>query len=127
MHCTASGKLFLAQLSPAQRKRLLGQAELEQCTPRTLTQLDALEAELARVKRDGFAMDNEEFLPGLLCVAVLVPPAAGRGASGKSNLAVAVQAPVMRLTPDKALQMLPALQRAAAGLSEIDASMLESA
>ncbi len=114
-HCSASGKLFLAQLSPARRQRLLGHVPLEACTSKTLTDLNALETEIARVRRDGFAIDNEEFLPGLLCVAVLVP-----GSRGRSNQAIALQAPVMRMTPDKALQWLPALQRAASTLAQID-------
>ena len=80
-----------------------------------MTNLDALEEEIKQVKRQGFALDNEEFLPGLLCVAVLVP-----SANGRSNLCVAVQAPVMRLTPDKALGLLPALHRAADALSRIE-------
>ena len=54
-------------------------------------------------------------MPGLLCAAVLVPSSAGR-----SNLCVAVQAPIMRLTPDKVLAMLPILQRAAQALSHIE-------
>ncbi|MGE5337121.1 MAG: IclR family transcriptional regulator [Gemmatimonadota bacterium] len=115
-HCSASGKLFLAQMSPAQRRRLLAHVPLQRFTPNTLTDPDALEQEIARIRRDGYSMDNEEFLPGLLCIAVLVP-----NAEGRSNLAIAVQAPIMRVTPDKALQMLPALQRAAAALSGIDA------
>jgi IclR family transcriptional regulator, acetate operon repressor len=115
-HCSASGKLFLAQMPPAQRRRLLAHVTLERYTANTLTALDALEVELARVRRDGYALDNEEFLPGLLCVAVLVPRPGTR-----SNLGIAAQAPVMRLGRDKALQMLPALQRAAAALAEIDA------
>ncbi len=120
-HASASGKLFLSQLGPAQRRRLLAHVPLEACTPRTITDLDALEAEIARVKRDGHACDNEEFLPGLLCVAVLVPP---RGRA-HSNLAVALQAPVMRLTADKALKWLPALQRAAQALADIDTEVLQ--
>ena len=67
---------------------------------------------------DGYALDDEEFLPGLLCLAVLVPSPAGL--SNLSNLCVAVQAPVMRLTAAKAKQLLPALQRAALALSRID-------
>ncbi len=119
-HCSASGKLLLSQMSPAQRQRLLGHAPLERCTPKTLTDLQALELEFKQVRKDGYAFDNEEFLPGLLCVAVLVPtPGAAR-----SNLCVAVQAPVMRLSRDKALQCLPALQRAAAAISAIDAQAL---
>ncbi len=117
-HASASGKLFLAQLTPAQRKRLLSHVPLEAYTPKTLTTLDALEAEIARVKRDGHACDNEEFLPGLLCLAVLVP-----SPRGKSNLAIALQAPLMRLTADEALQWLPAMQRAAAALAAIDADV----
>jgi IclR family acetate operon transcriptional repressor len=115
VHCSASGKLFLAGMTPAQRQRLLGHAPLEAFTPKTLTHPDALEEEIKQVKRQGFALDNEEFLPGLMCVAVLVP-----STSGRSNLCVAVQAPIMRLTPDKALGLLPALQRAADALSRIE-------
>lgn len=114
-HCSASGKLFLAQMSPAQRRRVLETVPLERYTANTLTEPEALEAELARVRRDGHALDREEFLPGLLCVAVLVPHPGGRSALG-----VAVQAPVMRFTAERALQVLPALQRAAAALGRID-------
>lgn len=120
-HCSASGKLLLAQLTPAQRRRLLQHVPLEIYTPRTIGTLGALEEEIQRVKKQGFALDNEEFLPGLMCVAVLVPAAQGR-----SNLCVAVQAPVLRLTPDKAVGMLPPLQRAAAALGRIEAEALAS-
>jgi DNA-binding IclR family transcriptional regulator len=121
VHCSASGKLFLAGMTPAQRQRLLSHTPLEAFTHKTLTKWDLLEEEIKQVKRQGFALDNEEFLPGLLCVAVLVPSAAGR-----SNLCVAVQAPIMRLTPDKALSLLPALHRAADALSRIENDALDS-
>jgi DNA-binding IclR family transcriptional regulator len=115
VHCSASGKIFLSHMSPSQRLRLLSHAPLEAYTPKTITQPEALEAEIKLVKRQGFALDNEEFLPGLLCVAMLVPASVGR-----SNLCIAVQAPLMRLTADKALALLPALQRAADALSHIE-------
>ncbi|HVR51256.1 MAG TPA: IclR family transcriptional regulator C-terminal domain-containing protein, partial [Pseudorhodoferax sp.] len=114
-HCSASGKLLLAQMSPAQRQRLLGHAPLAAYTPKTVTALPALEQMLKAVRRDGHALDDEEFLPGLLCVAVLVPSDTGR-----SNLCVAVQAPVMRLPREKAESVLPALQRAALALADIE-------
>lgn len=115
-HCSASGKVFLSEMTPSQRQRLLAHAPLEAYTPKTLTNMEQLEQEFKQIKRQGFALDNEEFLPGLLCVAVLVP-----NASGRSNLCVAAQAPIMRLTLEKALQLLPALQRAAESLSRIEA------
>jgi IclR family acetate operon transcriptional repressor len=116
-HCSASGKLLLSQMTPAQRQRLLAHAPLQAYTAKTLTDLAQLEEEVRRVGRAGYAIDDEEFLPGLLCLAVLVPaPGCGR-----SNLCVAVQAPMMRLAPDEALKWLPALRRAAQALSDIEA------
>lgn len=115
VHCSASGKLFLAQMSPAQRQRLLGEIPLKPFTRNTLTDLDALEAEIETVRQNGYAFDDEEFLPGLLCIAVLAPSPKGR-----SNLGIAVQAPIMRMTREKALECLPALQRAAKAIAAID-------
>lgn len=115
-HCSASGKLFLAQMTPSQRRRLLEPVALSRYTDRTLTTLEALEAEISHVRKDGYALDDEEFLPGLMCVAVLVPAPNG----GRSNTAIALQAPVMRLNREKAMELLPALQRAAGQLSKIE-------
>ncbi len=114
VHCSASGKIFLAQMGAAQRQRLLANGPLDAYTPKTLTEPAQIEREIARVRQDGFAVDNEEFLPGLLCIAALVP-----SASGPSNLCVALQAPVMRLDLAKAKTLLPALQRAAKALASI--------
>jgi len=116
VHCSASGKIFLSQMSAAQRRRLLSNAPLETYTAKTLTDPAALEKEVQRVRKDGFAIDNEEFLPGLLCIAALVPS----GDEAPSNLCIAVQAPIMRLDTAKAKTLLPALQRAALALSRID-------
>lgn len=121
VHCSASGKMFLAGMTPSQRQRLLTHARLEAFTPKTLTDPAALESELRQIKHQGYALDNEEFLPGLLCIAVLVPSSEGR-----SNLCVAVQAPIMRLAPDKAVELLPALQRAADALSKIETDATDS-
>jgi len=115
VHCSASSKLFLAQLTPAQRRRLLGHVPLASYTGNTLTSLESLEEEIEHVRQAGYALDREEFLPGLLCIAVRVPVPGGR-----STLAVATQGPAIRLTPEKALEYLPALQRAAQALAAIE-------
>ncbi|MFI7672117.1 IclR family transcriptional regulator [Actinophytocola sp. NPDC049390] len=118
VHCSASGKIILAQLAGAQRRKLLGSAPLRRYTPSTITEVDAYESELATVRRLGYATDNEEFLSGLVCVAVLVP-----AGTGWSNLAVAVQAPVMRLTVDRAEEMLGPLRAAAAALAKLESTV----
>ena len=121
LHCSASGKMFLAQMSPAQRQRLLAHVPLERCTAKTITELAALELELKKVRKQGYAIDDEEFLPGLVCVAVLVPSSTVKA---RSTLCIAAQAPVVRLTAATAPQLLPALQAAAAALAAIDAPVL---
>lgn len=120
VHCSASGKLFLAQMGASQRRRLLERAPLERYTERTVTDLDALEREIAVVKKAGYAVDDEEFLPGLFCVAVLVPAAAGH----RSNAGIAIQAPALRLSRDKLETVLPFLRRAAADIAAIDAAAM---
>lgn len=119
VHCSASGKVFLAQMAPAQRRQLLGAVPLEACTPRTVTDLDALEQELQRVRAEGCAFDDEEFLPGLVCAAVPVPPA---GPGGRASLCVALQGPAVRLSVDRLCALLPALQRAAQALAQLEAA-----
>lgn len=114
VHCSASGKAFAAQLSAVQRRRLLGHAPMLRYTPQTITSLDQLEPALEQVRHDGYALDEEEFLAGLLCIAVIVPAVTGR-----SNLAVAIQGPTVRFDRDRALAHLPALRRAAQALATL--------
>lgn len=114
-HCSASGKMILSQMTRQQRHRLLAHAPLQRHTPRTVVELDALEEELDAVRGAGYAVDNEEFLDGLVCVAVLVP-----SGSRRSNVCVAVQAPALRLQPEAAADLLPALQRAATAIGDIE-------
>jgi IclR family transcriptional regulator, acetate operon repressor len=118
VHCSASGKVMLAHMTTAQRRRLLANEPFEKFTAKTKTDFASLEAEIQMVKKQGYALDDEEFLPGLVCLAVLVPRP-----DAASNLCIAVQAPVMRVSLEKALQWLPNLQRAAAALSQIDANL----
>jgi DNA-binding IclR family transcriptional regulator len=114
-HCSATGKLFLSQMSPAQRRRLLANVPLEAFTGNTLTTFEALEQELDQVRAQGYAFDNEEFLPGLLCLGVLVP-----APQGHSNMGLAVQAPIMRFSKEKALSFLPKLQAAVEAIARIN-------
>ncbi|WEE76738.1 IclR family transcriptional regulator [Comamonas testosteroni] len=114
-HCSATGKLFLSQMSPAQRRRLLANVPLEAFTGNTLTTFEALEQELDQVRAQGYAFDNEEFLPGLLCLGVLVP-----APLGNSNMGLAVQAPIMRFSKEKALSFLPKLQAAVEAIARIN-------
>lgn len=76
-HCTALGKVLLGHLDPAERCRLLTARPLERRTPRTITSLRRLEAELAGVVKRDYAVDNEELNQGVVCVAAPVRDHAG--------------------------------------------------
>lgn len=107
-HASASGKLLLSQLRPAARRQLLGTAPLRSFTPNTITDPEAVEAEVARAAELGYGIDDEEYLAGLVCAAVLIPDP-----SGISNLCVAVQAPALRLSTADCVDLVPVLRRAA--------------
>ena len=117
-HCSATGKLFLAQMTPSQRQRLLSKVPLQALTTNTLTDPEALEAEILEAKRTGVGYDREEYLSGLVCVAVLVPQG-----DRASNLGLAIQGPALRLTPERIAAAIPALRRAAAALQDIEAQV----
>lgn len=112
-HASASGKLFLAMMPPAKRARLIGTLRLERYTANTLCEPDGLGAELARVKRQGYALDDEEFLSGLFCIAVPILDRPGRACLA----ALALQAPVVRVSRDKVEERLPVLREAAQALA----------
>lgn len=114
-HCSATGKLFLSQMTPSQRRRLLAAVPLEKFTGNTHASYEALEQEIEQVRSQGYAFDNEEFLPGLLCLGVLVP-----SPQGHSNMGLALQAPVMRFSRERALSFLPTLRRAAEAIARIN-------
>lgn len=110
LHCSASGKLFLAYMPPTQRNRLLDHLQYRAYTPNTITTRIRLEAEMARVRAQGYALDNEEYLSGLVCVAV---PVFEPHTKQKVRGSVAVQAPASRFPIDNAASALPALRRTA--------------
>ncbi|HSB70166.1 MAG TPA: IclR family transcriptional regulator [Candidatus Methylomirabilis sp.] len=68
LHCTAMGKVLLAGMPSSERRKLLA-GKLESFTLRTITAPLALERELARVRRSGYAVDREEITRGIMCVA----------------------------------------------------------
>jgi DNA-binding IclR family transcriptional regulator len=114
-YCSASGKLFLALMQPAKRDLVLSKIGFEPITENTVTEKSALLAELNDIRRDGYALDREEFLSGLVCLAV--PILQQRGRSRACVAALAIQAPVTRLSYNDILTKLPVLQDAAKALA----------
>jgi IclR family acetate operon transcriptional repressor len=100
-HTSGAGKALLAWRDPSDVTTLLDGASLAPSTPRTITTLPALQDDLARIRRRGYATDNEEHEPGVACVAT---PVLDRG--GRAIAAISISGPVSRVlnaeTPDLA-------------------------
>ena len=114
LHCTASGKLYLSTLSKSRQQRILNAGQLERKTANTMTDPKTLSIEIAQIGKVGFAQDNEEFIEGMVALAVPINDAHGRMASS-----LAFHAPTLRMTISKAMTHLDRLRRAAAELSSI--------
>lgn len=69
LHCTAIGKLFLAELEEKIRLKVLHSIKKRRYTPNTLVSIRDLSSEISRTKGRGYAMDNEEFHLGVRSVA----------------------------------------------------------
>lgn len=92
LHLTSVGKLFLASDEPNKIRAYAARTGLSGHTKNSLTQLPALERELARVKREGYANDNEELELGVRCMAAGIHDDQGRLVAGLS-----VSAPASRM------------------------------
>jgi DNA-binding IclR family transcriptional regulator len=112
-HCSASGKLLLAFKAPEERAKLLENLPLEKFTHRTITDHDLLESELERIVSTGYAVDNEEYVLGVSCVAVPV-----RDSMGEVVAAIAVHAATARLPLNQAMEHIPQLKAAAERISQ---------
>ncbi|MGH8814232.1 MAG: IclR family transcriptional regulator [Advenella sp.] len=72
LHCTASGKLFLAMMPEVHRASLLETLSLPAMTSRTITNRERLQHELNLIAQQRIGTDNEEFVKGMVAIAVPV-------------------------------------------------------
>jgi DNA-binding IclR family transcriptional regulator len=68
-HCSGVGKTLLAALSEEDLEELIREKGLPRFTDNTITESNALKAELAKIRKQGYAIDNEEIEEGLKCAA----------------------------------------------------------
>ena len=111
LHCVASGKVLLAALAERDILRLARKG-LEPCTDRTITALEPLFEELARVRRRGFATAFSEWEPGQNAVAVPVGDARGRVIASLD-----IWGPAYRITPARVADLAAEACAAAGAIS----------
>jgi DNA-binding IclR family transcriptional regulator len=111
-HCTAIGKLMLSRLPERELADTIGAMPLSSYSANTITDPDKLLKALAEIRRDGIGTDNQEFMHGVVCVAVPVI-----GEDGRSLGGIAISAPEARMTLNQMLGYVPQMRDAARRLS----------
>ena len=111
-YATSMGRVLLAGLDAADLEDYFATADLSEVTDYTITDEAALRQELATVRQQGYAVVEEELEVGLASVAVPIQNRAGTTVAAM-NTSVAVA----RNSPEDLTDLLPALQAAAAEVS----------
>jgi DNA-binding IclR family transcriptional regulator len=97
-----------------ERERLVNTMSLKRMTANTITNPQTLMAELQQIARQGYALDNEEFMDGMVATAVPV-----RDPNGRFVAALAFHGPVQRISIDHAIARAEDVRAAAERLGEV--------
>ncbi|WKD30812.1 IclR family transcriptional regulator [Streptomyces xanthophaeus] len=114
LHTTAIGKSILALLPAEEVRELIAATGLPRRTPHTLTTARALDAQLAAVRAQGYAVDDEENEPAIRCIGAAVPGPAGRPVGG-----VSVTTVTFLVSREETEAYAPALRAAAEALAPL--------
>ena len=109
LYCTAVGKVMLAYMPADEQERVLSEVELKRHTPNTVGNLQELQTELYRVRKNGYACDLEEHEMYIRCVAAPI-----WDHTGCVQASLSLTAPVVRMPVARLRQLAPLIQ--AAGL-----------
>lgn len=111
-HCSGVGKVLLAHLPADKVRSIIASRGLPSYTRNTITDPQRLEDELAQIRQRGYAVDNEEIMDGLCCVAAPVRDHTGRVCAG-----ISVSGPAVRLTGERFGVAVDLVTGAAAAIS----------
>lgn len=95
-HASALGKALLATMPDSVWHDIVASAGLPELTPHTITTMKKMDAEIAEVRKQGFAVDREEAAEELTCVAAAIPTSDG----GPSRYALSISFLTHRLTAE---------------------------
>ncbi len=108
-HSCASGKLFLALIDSDHHDMVLRRLSLESLTAQTITTREQLATDLQKIRQRGYALDEEEFVEGMVAVAVPI-----LNPEGRIRASLAIHAPTARCESAQALvQRVPLLRETA--------------
>lgn len=110
-HATSIGKAIFAWLPESELDRIFANG-MKRCTEHTITDPEAFHSDLCNVRREGYAFDREEHLPGVICIGAAI-----RDQAGTVVGAISASTPLMRATDDHLALMREEITGAANALS----------
>ena len=99
-YCTSMGRVLLAALPEAEARGIIDSSELRARTPQTLTDPDAIMTRIAEVRREGFAVIDQEVEMGLRSIAVPLESQRGKVVAAMNLGMAAVHASVDDMVAD---------------------------
>jgi DNA-binding IclR family transcriptional regulator len=96
MYASASGKVHLADMSQAELEEFFKEVELKKFTPKTITDKEELLKHIEEVKKNGYAIDDEEWEEEVRCLSVPV-----RNYKNNVVAAITISAPSFRVSKEK--------------------------
>jgi IclR family acetate operon transcriptional repressor len=105
LHDSGVGKAILSVMDDERVTRLVKQAGMPTPTPKSISTLEDLFADLTRIRKDGYAVDDEEQETGVRCFAMAVPGA-------PTPMALSISGPVSRVDDDFRDRAVPELRKA---------------
>jgi len=117
LHCTALGKAILSQLSEAAVDAIIHRHGLPAHTENTITTREELFTELERIREQGVALDDEEILQGLRCIAAPI-----KHPMGNLEGAISISGPTSRFKGERFREELPEIVQGTANVIEVNAT-----
>lgn len=113
-YSSSTGKVFLAFRYERELEDYFAQHSCEKLTPNTIVTLEEMRQEVDRIKRDGFAVDNQEFHDDVHCLAAPV-----RDSTSEVVAAIGVTGPTVQFTSQKQTDVSVLVKKAAEELSRV--------
>lgn len=100
LYCSGVGKALLAQMDPTDTKAIWDSSDIVAFTPHTITSFKELQESLEQVRKQGYALDDEENELGVRCIAACI-----KDYKGKPKYAFSISAPTGRMSDERIAEL----------------------
>ena len=100
MYCSGVGKAIMATLPEREVKQIWNESVIEKKTDKTVTDYDEMQKLLEEVRKNGYALDDEENEKGVRCIAACL-----HGYQNEAKYAFSISGPTSRMTRERVMEL----------------------